>query len=118
MPRKTRRNRPAPPLDGRASMRPRPDAAENRGICSSAGPRMSCFNEAAARCRGKPAADRAYAVQLVKASMRPRPDAAENRLRDLRPVLVTLGFNEAAARCRGKRRGARLAPCREAVMLQ
>ena len=39
----------------RASMRPRPDAAENRrrtttATCSTAG-----FNEAAARCRGKPA---------------------------------------------------------------
>ena len=41
------------PLVGTASMRPRPDAAENRG-------------------RGKPAdAD-------ATASMRPRPDAAEN----------------------------------------
>ena len=42
-----------------ASMRPRPDAAENR-----AGPPVDAllaarFNEAAARCRGKPAAGRA-----------------------------------------------------------
>ena len=36
-----------------------------------------CFNEAAARCRGKPL----YRVQRHRpdqASMRPRPDAAEN----------------------------------------
>ena len=36
-----------------------------------------CFNEAAARCRGKrtPAA---CSCGLASASMRPRPDAAEN----------------------------------------
>ena len=61
-----------------ASMRPRPDAAENgrgrgRGVSNA-----KCFNEAAARCRGKP----------------PRP-GSRPRKRDPR-------FNEAAARCRGK----------------
>ena len=37
-----------------ASMRPRPDAAENwrRGMASDLC--RGCFNEAAARCRGKP----------------------------------------------------------------
>ena len=61
-----------------ASMRPRPDAAEN-GPCSAE------LNAA-----------------HVHASMRPRPDAAENAAgmpprRDPDP-----SFNEAAARCRGK----------------
>ena len=69
-----------------ASMRPRPDAAENRS-CSSPAPRAcGCFNEAAARCRGKPGTR-----------------AGNGR--------AQRGFNEAAARCRGKRRvGARLRP--------
>ena len=35
------------------------------------------FNEAAARCRGKPTEDR-HADEGQLASMRPRPDAAEN----------------------------------------
>ena len=107
-------------------MRPRPDAAEN---VDTANPRPSGrygFNEAAARCRGKP---QSWAVSTRKsnASMRPRPDAAENA--DLLPALSPDGrasmrprpdaaentsfgrtavsirnrFNEAAARCRGKR---------------
>ena len=37
------------------------------------------FNEAAARCRGKLAFDPGLDAALVGASMRPRPDAAENR---------------------------------------
>ena len=53
MPRKTRRNR--------------------RSRREDAG-----FNEAAARCRGKPAAVSVPAVAAALASMRPRPDAAEN----------------------------------------
>ena len=36
------------------------------------------FNEAAARCRGKPATPRACLALARAASMRPRPDAAEN----------------------------------------
>ena len=87
-----------------ASMRPRPDAAENlyqarevsriglsfneaaarcrgklgqqaRSSGGSAG-----FNEAAARCRGKHAVA-AMASDSGLASMRPRPDAAENAQR-------------------------------------
>ena len=62
----------------RASMRPRPDAAENFG--GGAGPRAA-----------------------VAASMRPRPDAAENPSATGRPRSRRRGrFNEAAARCRGK----------------
>ena len=37
------------------------------------------FNEAAARCRGKPAGGGGQPAQGHAASMRPRPDAAENR---------------------------------------
>ena len=55
MPRKTRIDRVEPGrIDRVASMRPRPDAAENRP----------------GRARGR--------GQLEAASMRPRPDAAEN----------------------------------------
>ena len=39
-----------------ASMRPRPDAAENRIESLHRYGRCRCFNEAAARCRGKPLA--------------------------------------------------------------
>ena len=54
MPRKTVGRVPETRPTDRASMRPRPDAAENG---SSSRPRPGgrrCFNEAAARCRGKP----------------------------------------------------------------
>ena len=40
--------------------------------------RLHRFNEAAARCRGKPTAPAANKILLGEASMRPRPDAAEN----------------------------------------
>ena len=65
-----------------ASMRPRPDAAENRPPTavqlSAVGSRR--FNEAAARCRGKPFGG--AVGELGRA--------------------CTARFNEAAARCRGK----------------
>ena len=60
-----------------ASMRPRPDAAENSGYATAIRGRGPCFNEAAARCRGK----------------HPRPAGG---------LAAERGFNEAAARCRGK----------------
>ena len=64
---------------GPASMRPRPDAAENpRGAGRIAARATPCFNEAAARCRGKPGRWPAYRFHALVASMRPRPDAAEN----------------------------------------
>ena len=62
-----------------ASMRPRPDAAENNLGTQNGVPVGFCFNEAAARCRGKPAGRGSGAVRRGRASMRPRPDAAENR---------------------------------------
>ena len=46
------------------------------------------FNEAAARCRGKPVVGRPLDLRGPLASMRPRPDAAENRLasESMRPL--------------------------------
>ena len=78
MPRKT--HAPAPGVRRRAaaSMRPRPDAAENMKK-EKVNPRVG------------------------KASMRPRPDAAENAREGGRPARTAARFNEAAARCRGKR---------------
>ena len=84
-------------------MRPRPDAAENPGGCppTPAPPRR--FNEAAARCRGKPLLDLFNRAPNPHASMRPRPDAAENQVNpDPTLTVPEQGFNEAAARCRGK----------------
>ena len=60
------------------------------------------FNEAAARCRGKPGVVR-MATRAQLASMRPRPDAAENGGAGGAGRGAAGSFNEAAARCRGKR---------------
>ena len=104
MPRKTPGARPGGPGRGPTSMRPRPDAAENpwsgmrngattadfneaaarcRGKPTFAGfvtgRRPSDFNEAAARCRGKPRPPGRGVRIPAATSMRPRPDAAENR---------------------------------------
>ena len=79
MPRKTAGARVrADPRDP-ASMRPRPDAAENHRTDAQVGGEASSFNEAAARCRGKPRPAALRPVHVAAASMRPRPDAAENR---------------------------------------
>ena len=73
-----------------------PSATDTRAL------RATRFNEAAARCRGKP-------TQVLEsgggvgASMRPRPDAAENASCSGSSRRFSSGFNEAAARCRGKR---------------
>ena len=79
MPRKTNGAAEEQRRQHRASMRPRPDAAENADGRHLVGAAVAGFNEAAARCRGK------------------------------RPLLppcaaIAAGFNEAAARCRGKLR--------------
>ena len=91
----------------RASMRPRPDAAEKPPGRGRRSGRRSGFNEAAARCRGKAQIRTPVGVVEHGASMRPRPDAAEKRVR--RALEAARGkfrrFNEAAARCRGKRIG-------------
>ena len=76
MPRKTRLGHPGRTGVG-ASMRPRPDAAENSFPDGDDVPRPD-------------------------ASMRPRPDAAENRRKAGSDGGLTRRFNEAAARCRGK----------------
>ena len=79
MPRKTRPDDAAAPGRPQASMRPRPDAAEN-------GERpQDAAVEANASMRPRPDAaennrrDRSAGAVVVLASMRPRPDAAENR---------------------------------------
>ena len=103
MPRKTVRGVLTGGGDMAASMRPRPDAAENGPRRRPRAARAGCFNEAAARCRGKRlrAAD-PRAPGAVPASMRPRPDAAENTPSTTTPRRPPWCFNEAAARCRGK----------------
>ena len=53
MPRKTERADVGDPGAAGASMRPRPDAAENAWEFVQAGADFNRFNEAAARCRGK-----------------------------------------------------------------
>ena len=129
MPRKTAEQLPLEICLDVASMRPRPDAAENAGAVPFPGQLAGCrFNEAAARCRGKRAPRRRAATarpkgfneaaarcrgkrggfsnrrwdDAVAASMRPRPDAAENSAERVRLPGALGGFNEAAARCRGK----------------
>ena len=78
MPRKTPAPRLAAQPASRASMRPRPDAAENSG--QGAGDRV----DRVASMRPRPDAAENVKVLarvgrlLVMASMRPRPDAAEN----------------------------------------
>ena len=90
------------PVGHHASMRPRPDAAENNGsghrlrppdVRASMRPRPDAAENPAAR-------DGLVAWGL--ASMRPRPDAAENDNEAITKVGTNGGFNEAAARCRGK----------------
>ena len=85
-----------------ASMRPRPDAAENTAGAQRRGPPMTGFNEAAARCRGKQPGTETPGQAARPASMRPRPDAAENSWEDGTEPARSGRFNEAAARCRGK----------------
>ena len=47
--------------------------------CSRGWRRRAGFNEAAARCRGKPNWEILFGQCRSSASMRPRPDAAENK---------------------------------------
>ena len=56
-----RRDRPGGAVRG-ASMRPRPDAAENLRLRRPVRGGRTRFNEAAARCRGKPASARGFAT--------------------------------------------------------
>ena len=78
MPRKTRRIQ-FPAFDlWLASMRPRPDAAENIRCTAFNRWNRARFNEAAARCRGKLEVRMRRSQPIGIASMRPRPDAAEN----------------------------------------
>ena len=80
-------------LAGAASMRPRPDAAENRSRWTWFRAQSSCcFNEAAARCRGKRRAMPSDRQRRTDASMRPRPDAAENLHRSQHPPAGSAGL--------------------------
>ena len=84
-----------------ASMRPRPDAAENSGELTAGISPSSGFNEAAARCRGKrgrrrPVVAGEGSFNEAAARCRGKPRPASRR-----PACCP-GFNEAAARCRGK----------------
>ena len=54
MPRKTRQGGQQEHQHQQASMRPRPDAAENPAPSRASAASSRSFNEAAARCRGKP----------------------------------------------------------------
>ena len=101
MPRKTLRKGRQRQDRALASMRPRPDAAENGHSAMGRGSRACRFNEAAARCRGKRGARR-RSDPIQGASMRPRPDAAENGRGRAELGRGSRRFNEAAARCRGK----------------
>ena len=102
MPRKTRDGAAERPPWVDPSMRPRPDAAENRVPPAPAVNRAPAFNEAAARCRGKPHWTRIWRGSRRRPSMRPRPDAAENHQIAAPLIPLPRAFNEAAARCRGK----------------
>ena len=94
---------------GRASMRPRPDAAENTEGRADVDVRNDRFNEAAARCRGKrrpPPAMTPAEARFNEAAARCRGKRGRRHRR--RPDGGR--FNEAAARCRGKRRRASCIP--------
>ena len=80
MPRKTS---PPAPRGGRCGSRFNEAAARCRGKPQSHRRRQRRhrrgFNEAAARCRGKPHDEKLKMTDPDAASMRPRPDAAENQ---------------------------------------
>ena len=136
MPRKTSRDPPARAGRPAASMRPRPDAAENFGNCAkqaqtnpaSMRPRPDAAENCADAWRSsgrrwasmRPRPDAAENVAnpdafdfMPPASIRPRPDAAENVVGRLQHLAAAVGFNEAAARCRGKLRPGLPPPQRE-----
>ena len=101
MPRKTQARDAGVGCAGSASMRPRPDAAENGPGRLPERVLFLGFNEAAARCRGKlnsPGGHAGDRTRFNEAAARCRG----KRLRDGRRSGPLLRFNEAAARCRGK----------------
>ena len=109
-----------------ASMRPQRNAGENPASPARTSRGTAGFNEAPAKCRGKPGTSKNQ-LSMTTASMRPQRNAGENapdnsvqckrRRASMRPqrnagensaLLSTAGvrypcFNEAPAKCRGKR---------------
>ena len=65
-------------LAGSASMRPQRNAGENEHAQSSIQSEMSSFNEAPAKCRGKPLVPDMLVSMGQCASMRPQRNAGEN----------------------------------------
>ena len=61
-----------------ASMRPQRNAGENRASGKTARCMLHGFNEAPAKCRGKPGAGFAAGLSADFASMRPQRNAGEN----------------------------------------
>ena len=77
MPRKTHTLEPELASDRPASMRPRPDAAENRHAVSGAvGAGLASMRPRPDAAENRDRAERQ--ARGIYASMRPRPDAAEN----------------------------------------
>ena len=62
------------------------------------------FNEAPAKCRGKPRNQYISDMTNAYASMRPQRNAGENASRQRREPARRKSFNEAPAKCRGKPR--------------
>ena len=102
MPRKTRVEEGLVSRGLLASMRPRPDAAENRAPQAAQVAAQQRFNEAAARCRGKPQTIR-YTTEDRNACFNEAAARCRGkRLRGGASASRAVRFNEAAARCRGK----------------
>ena len=91
------------PSSTRASMRPQRNAGENIGHHGLLSVDTGCFNEAPAKCRGKPHQRRTQLLPYPHASMRPQRNAGENTSSPAMSGCRAAGFNEAPAKCRGKR---------------
>ena len=65
--------------------------------------RVARFNEAPAKCRGKPSPELDEPAEKEEASMRPQRNAGENVGISGWRLIRIISFNEAPAKCRGKR---------------
>ena len=84
-----------------ASMRPQRNAGENMTLSSWLQAPQDGFNEAPAKCRGKPV-PHVPPDNGILASMRPQRNAGENATNTRINSGWRLCFNEAPAKCRGK----------------